>query len=107
MKTLENYIVIQKKALDLCKLSGTESMIIVREESKIQRWIHNKIHYLGWILQEAESETEFTIRYLLGSVLESTPVEGRGGKQDWAEGETELWNRPDENLSWLSREVSN
>lgn len=37
MKTLENYIVIQKKALDLCKLSGTKSMIIVREQNKMQR----------------------------------------------------------------------
>ena len=75
MKTLENYIVIQKKALDLCQLSGTESMIIVREKSKTQRWIHNVIHDSGWILQEAETEMELmTLGYLLGSVLESTLI---------------------------------
>lgn len=61
MKTLENYTVIQKKALDLCQLSGTESMIIVREKSKMQRGIHNVICYSGWILQEAETEMEFRL----------------------------------------------
>lgn len=48
------------------------------------------IHYSGWILKEAQSEMVFRFRYLLGYILESTPVEGRGKRQDWAEDETEL-----------------
>lgn len=100
MKTLENYIVIPKKALDLCQLSGTESMIIVREKSKTQRWIHNVIHDSGWSLQEAETEMELmTLGYLLRECFRIN-THRHGKKQDWAEGENQLWNGPDENLGW-------
>lgn len=43
-----------------------------------------------WALGKQTVRHNLTGRYLLRSALEINIVEGRGGKQDWAEGEIEL-----------------